>query len=191
MNGTEVLIDTNSLVDAQMKRLPENGLSFFTEAINENFTVSFITYIEFLGYKDATKANKDFIDLATIIEINRDIIDTCIDLRKTYRIKLPDAIIASTAFTKAIKKRLNKIILYLISPIAFPDKKLIFSHSLLRKFFYSQSCVKISLRNLGLILLLLLCPIQFQSFAKLFPISSSLLLRYNHESILCFSLNFQ
>jgi predicted nucleic acid-binding protein len=80
-----------------MKRLPENGLSFLAEAINENFTVSFITYIEFLGYKDATKANKDFIDLATIIEINRDIIDTCIDLRKTYRIKLPDAIIASTA----------------------------------------------------------------------------------------------
>lgn len=95
--GQKHLIDTNSLIDAQAMKLPEKGLAFLADAIDEDFSVSFITYIEFLGYKDATQANKDFIELATVIEVNKDIIDTCIELRKAHRIKLPDAIIASTA----------------------------------------------------------------------------------------------
>jgi predicted nucleic acid-binding protein len=95
--GKKFLIDTNTLIDAQTKRLPESGLQFLAEVINEDFTVSFITYIEFLGYKDATKATADFISLANVIQINKLIIDTCVTLRKTRRIKLPDAIIAATA----------------------------------------------------------------------------------------------
>ena len=94
------LIDTNSLIDAQSRKLPEKGLAFFADAINDYFTVSFVTYIEFLGYKAVTQANKDFIALATIIEIDKDIIDSCIELRKTSNIKLPDAIIAATALVK-------------------------------------------------------------------------------------------
>ena len=95
--GQKYLIDTNSLIDAQSGKLSENGLIFFADAINDYFTVSFITYIEFLGYKAVTQANKDFIALANVIEIDKNIIDTCIELRKTHRIKLPDAIIAATA----------------------------------------------------------------------------------------------
>ena len=98
--GQKYLIDTNSLIDAQTRKLPEKGLAFLAEAINDYFTISFITYIEFLGYKDVTQANKDFIALATVIEIDRDIIDVCIELRKTQRIKLPDAIIAATALVQ-------------------------------------------------------------------------------------------
>ena len=98
--GQKYLIDTNSLIDAQSGKLSENGLIFFADAINDYFTVSFITYIEFLGYKAVTQANKDFIALANVIEIDKNIIDTCIELRKTHRIKLPDAIIAATALVK-------------------------------------------------------------------------------------------
>lgn len=47
--GQNYLIDTNSLIDAQMKKLPEKGLTFLADAINESFIVSFITYIEFFG----------------------------------------------------------------------------------------------------------------------------------------------
>jgi predicted nucleic acid-binding protein len=50
-----------------------------------------------LGYKEATKDTEDFISLANVIQINKLIIDTCVILRKTNRIKLPDAIIAATA----------------------------------------------------------------------------------------------
>ena len=98
--GQKYLIDTNSLIDAQSGKLPEKGLAFFADAINDYFNVSFITYIEFLGYKAVTKANKDFIALANVIEIDKDIIDACIELRKKSSIKLPDAIIASTALVK-------------------------------------------------------------------------------------------
>jgi hypothetical protein len=97
--GQKYLIDTNSLIDAQSKKLPESGLTFLANAINDNFTISFITYIEFLGFKEISQSSKDFIALATLIEINKEIINHCITLRKTYRIKLPDAIIASTAIS--------------------------------------------------------------------------------------------
>jgi len=60
------LIDTNVLIDAQMKRLPANGLAFLSKTIDENFTVSFITYIEFLGYKSLTEASGLFIKLAKV-----------------------------------------------------------------------------------------------------------------------------
>lgn len=97
--GKKFLIDTNTLIDAQMKKLPEKGLQFLADIINENFTISFITYIEFLGYKYATPTTEDFIALADVIEINKSIIDTCIALRRAQTIKLPDAIIAATALS--------------------------------------------------------------------------------------------
>ena len=95
--GKKYLIDTNTLIDAQMQKLPKKGLQFLANIMDEDFIVSFITYIEFLGYKDTSKATEEFISLAEVIEINKTIIDTCIALRKTQRIKLPDAIISATA----------------------------------------------------------------------------------------------
>ena len=72
-------------------------MQFLKNLIDENFNVSFITYIEFLSYKYSTQATEDFIALADVIEINKSIIDICIALRKAHTIKLPDAIIAATA----------------------------------------------------------------------------------------------
>ncbi|MBS1538631.1 MAG: type II toxin-antitoxin system VapC family toxin [Bacteroidetes bacterium] len=80
-----------------MKRLPKKGLLFLAGAINEDFTISFITYIEFLGYKDVSKESEEFISLASVIEIDKPIMDACVSLRKANKIKLPDAIIAATA----------------------------------------------------------------------------------------------
>jgi len=91
------LIDTNVLIDSQMNNLPGAGMKFIAEIIDKEFTVSFITYIEFLGYKDITQETEDFISLANVFEINKEIIQTCINLRKSKVIKLPDAITAATA----------------------------------------------------------------------------------------------
>lgn len=95
--GQRYLIDTNAIIDAQMGKLPEKGIQFLATAINEDFTVSFITYIEVLGYQDVPQSTQDFMTLANVVEINKAIIDCCISLRKLKRIKLPDAIIAATA----------------------------------------------------------------------------------------------
>jgi predicted nucleic acid-binding protein len=77
--------------------IPANGLQFLKDIINVDFTVSFVSYIEFLGYKNVTKASEDFIALANVIEVDKAIIDACIAIRKQHSIKLPDAIIAATA----------------------------------------------------------------------------------------------
>lgn len=117
------LIDTNVLIDAQMNNLPEAGMKFMAEIIDKEFTVSFITYIEFLGYKDVTKETEDFIALANVLEINKEIIQTCINLRKSKVIKLPDAIIAATALvsdltltTRNISDFKNIPVLKIINP---------------------------------------------------------------------------
>jgi len=98
--GQKYLIDTNVLIAAQMNRLSSQGLNFLAKVINENFTVSFITQIEYLGYKDINKDSEEFISLANVIGIDQSIIQSCIDLRKNHKIKLPDAIIAATALTR-------------------------------------------------------------------------------------------
>jgi hypothetical protein len=54
-------------------------MEFIKNVVNEDFTVSFVTYIEFLGYKDISQISKDFIALANVLEINKSIIDTCIE----------------------------------------------------------------------------------------------------------------
>ena len=100
--GTKFLIDTNVIIDFQMNSIPENGMSFLTKVIDEDFTISFVSYIEFLGYKNASKTSEEFMSLANVIQINASIINTCISIRKAHKIKLPDAIIAATAIANKL-----------------------------------------------------------------------------------------
>ena len=102
--GKGYLIDSNILVDTQTQKLPADGLSFVSRTMDDDFTISFISYIEYLGYKNATSLMEEFISLANVIEVNKAIIDATISIRKTHNIKLPDAIIAATAIV-------NKLIL--------------------------------------------------------------------------------
>jgi predicted nucleic acid-binding protein len=43
---------------------------------------------------------EEFISLADVVEIDKLIIQNCVDLRRNCKIKLPDAIIAATALTR-------------------------------------------------------------------------------------------
>jgi predicted nucleic acid-binding protein len=94
------LIDTNAIIDAQMGKMPKSGMAFMAKIIDKEFLVSFISYIEFLGYKNISPQSAAFIALATVIAIDKNMIDCCITLRKSKRINLPDAIIAATAMTQ-------------------------------------------------------------------------------------------
>jgi len=49
--GQKFLIDTNTLIDFQTKKLPEKGFEYVAETIDDTFIVSFISYIEFLAIK--------------------------------------------------------------------------------------------------------------------------------------------
>ena len=106
-NKTKYLIDTNVLIDAQMRRIPQNGLTFLSKTIDEDFSISFITYIEYLGYKNISAESELFIHLAKVVMANKAVIDLCIKLRKNQRIKLPDSIIAATAIVNEFTLRSN------------------------------------------------------------------------------------
>ena len=98
--GVEYLIDTDILI------YYFNGLVKSKEldkVIKNSFNISIITKIEFLSW-DILKINKDlekkaikFINCARVYSLNNEVANKTIDLRQNNRIKIPDAIIASTA----------------------------------------------------------------------------------------------
>ena len=55
------LIDTNAIIDAQMGKIPKKGMEFMTTVVNTAFIVSFVSYIEFLGYNNISPQSEAFI----------------------------------------------------------------------------------------------------------------------------------
>jgi len=95
--GKRYLIDSNTLIEYIGKTLPEKGQSFVASVIDEEFNISFINKIEVLSHPSAGQEITDFINLAGVFDVTNTIIDKTIEIRKTYRTKLPDALIAATA----------------------------------------------------------------------------------------------
>lgn len=65
------------------------------------FYLSSITELELLSFKGITETEETaiefFLEECSIVDMNRGIKDISIDLRRNYKLKLPDAIIAATA----------------------------------------------------------------------------------------------
>src|SRR5215212_5629351 len=95
--GEGFLIDSNTLIEYQARLIPPSGQALVAKIIDERFIISIINKIEVLGSKAADKAIEDFINLAESIELTSAISGRTINIRKTKKIKLPDAIIAATA----------------------------------------------------------------------------------------------
>ena len=92
------LIDTNAAINYLNNELPLKSANLID---NNEINLSVITRMELLAW---TKATNDqlltlhkFINTANVHNLVEPIILKGIDIRKTYRIKLPDAIIAATA----------------------------------------------------------------------------------------------
>ena len=100
MEQQKYLIDTNAIIDYLGNRLPISGLNFMNSIIDNIPTISVISKIEVLGFTTTDKNYsllKDFIDDSFVLDLTENVIDTCIEIRKNHKAKLPDAIIASTA----------------------------------------------------------------------------------------------
>ena len=65
------------------------------------YFVSVITEIELLSYPNLSSEEevliRDFLTNVTVVGLDSNIKDLAIALRKTYRLKLPDAVVAATA----------------------------------------------------------------------------------------------
>jgi len=80
--------------------LPEKAALVLDGYFNVGFTISIISKIEVIGFNlqyDELEKLVDFIALANLVYIDSIIAEKTIELRKAYKIKLPDAIIAATA----------------------------------------------------------------------------------------------
>ncbi len=96
MSGNKVLIDTNIALylfkgDKELGSILQDVEAY----------VSFINELELLGYKGITTQEQFWIELfleeCAIIDINAGIKEITKQLRRSYTLKLPDAIVAATA----------------------------------------------------------------------------------------------
>ncbi|MBB3054595.1 type II toxin-antitoxin system VapC family toxin [Mucilaginibacter gotjawali] len=96
--GKRYLIDSNAIIDFFNKALPDGGryLLFSIEPL-----ISVITFIEVFANSNTSGEEsqklKSFCDVATVYDVGIEIASITVELRKRYKIKLPDAIIAATA----------------------------------------------------------------------------------------------
>ena len=94
------LIDTNTAIDYLDNKLPENT-SDLLDMIG--ISMSVIVRMELLSWKKASMQHlqvlHQFINSCKVYNLDEPVILKAIELRKNYPIKLPDAIIASTAIT--------------------------------------------------------------------------------------------
>lgn len=96
----DFVADTNFLI------YTHEGNKMIEPFLEYNFAISFISEVELLGFADLsnveeTKLNSLIRDCFEI-EWNAKIKEQTIRLRRKYKIKLPDAIIASTAIVYGI-----------------------------------------------------------------------------------------
>jgi predicted nucleic acid-binding protein len=95
MNGIDFLADTNFIIHLN------EGNPLVEPFLDYSFGVSFITEIELLGAFSISKIKKsqlnNILKDCEIFEMNYQVKQLCIKIRQKYKIKIPDAIIASTA----------------------------------------------------------------------------------------------
>lgn len=100
MEQPQYLIDTNAVIDYLGRKLDKRGMEFMNFVIDDVPKVSVVTKIEVLGFNASDEHSKllvNFMNDALVIGLDNSIVDKSIDIRKNYKTKLPDAIIAATA----------------------------------------------------------------------------------------------
>jgi len=100
--GIKYLWDTNTAIYYLQQQFPSGAEKFMDDLVkDEQPVISAITEIELLCWKTATEKDLEvlhnFINDALVIELEQPIKLKTADIRKTHKIKLPDAIIAATA----------------------------------------------------------------------------------------------
>ena len=94
------LIDSNVLIDYVAQRFVPVQLLKLDAIFDTELNVSIITKIETLGFNapsDEEKKMLQFFSVTNIIALTDDISQLTIHLRKTMKLKTPDAIIAAIA----------------------------------------------------------------------------------------------
>ena len=95
MSGIDFVADTNALIYLL------NGNSCMLPFLNKNLAFSVISEMELLSFSEITEEEenniKALLNDCEEISLLKDVKDKAIELRKKYKTKLPDAIVAASA----------------------------------------------------------------------------------------------
>ncbi len=98
--GKEYLIDSNVVIGYLDNKLPQHGMSILDAVIDQVPNLSIITKIEVLRFNSSDQAYQvinDFIKESKVFQLDDLVVENTINICKSHRIKLPDAVIAATA----------------------------------------------------------------------------------------------
>src|ERR1700740_365759 len=96
------LLDSNVVINYLNGSIPASGMQMINVIVDTAPLISVVTKMETLGFnfQSAEEQNltETFINGSIVLSIDDKVVSKTIDIRKTEIIKLPDAIIAATAF---------------------------------------------------------------------------------------------
>jgi predicted nucleic acid-binding protein len=97
MSGNKIFVDTNILI-----YFLQGELEVIEMIGDKDVAISFITELELLSFPELSKESEQVIGNllkdCTIIELNRKIKDLTIEFRKKTKLKIPDSIVAASAY---------------------------------------------------------------------------------------------
>ena len=100
MNGIDYLADTNAILYIL------SGNECMKPFTNSRLAVSDISFMELLSFPSISAQEEDTIrqllKRCDILHIDEAVMELTIQLRRAYKIKLPDAIIAATAVSRGL-----------------------------------------------------------------------------------------
>ena len=95
------LIDTSAAIKYLCGTFTETGLVFLDGIVSKESIISFISEIELLAWNPPEESDlivyQQFVQASRVLGIDTRVILKTIEIRKQFGLKLPDAVIASTA----------------------------------------------------------------------------------------------
>ncbi len=101
--GSGYLLDTNVIIDFSALKLPEKAYNQLSAIIDSFPQISIINKIELLSISEVPEQILAFVDEAIVIKLDDDIVSKTIEVRRKYKLKLPDAVIAATAIVMKLQ----------------------------------------------------------------------------------------
>jgi len=102
MSGKSALFDSNVFIYLSQNKLDNSKIL----SLYDRFHTSVITKMEVFGYALLSRAETSILtelfDIMLLENIDNEIIDKVIEIRKNKRVKLPDAIIYATASVRKL-----------------------------------------------------------------------------------------
>lgn len=95
------LIDTSAVIKYLNQTFTAGAISFMDKILDEECNISFISEIELQVWKPV-KTNdiviyQQFVRSSNILGLNKNIIEKTIEIKRDYKLKIADALIAATA----------------------------------------------------------------------------------------------